>query len=176
MNEIDDLTIQQAKKRNESAFKRLYDFYSPFVWKVAYRTMHGEMQPAKDAVQDTFIKIYKSLGKFENQCAFSTWLYRITFNTCMTLYAQKNGKKTFVPLDTESVEPEYTADTFHNKRRVSSILATLSAEERFLLTSREVLDFSYEELATISGKNEGQLRTQLFRIKETIRKTFGEKS
>ena len=44
MNEIDQVTIRLAKKKDRGAFKRIYDFYSPFVWKIAFRTMHGDQR------------------------------------------------------------------------------------------------------------------------------------
>jgi DNA-directed RNA polymerase specialized sigma24 family protein len=60
------------------------------------------------------------------------------------------------------------------KDQVNAILATMSAEERFLLTSREIQDLSYDELAQITGKNAGSLRTQLSRLKDEIRNNFRE--
>ena len=65
-------------------------------------------------------------------------------------------------------------DTLDSKEQVNAILAGMSEEERFLLTGREILDLSYDELAVITGKNAGSLRTQLSRLKEEIRKKFKE--
>ncbi|HUI93411.1 MAG TPA: RNA polymerase sigma factor [Chitinivibrionales bacterium] len=173
MEELDDLTIQRAKRRNKAAFKSVYDFYAPFAWKIAFRTLHGNSELAEEAVQDTFIRAYNSLPKFEGGAAFSTWIYRITFNVCMTLLQKKGKADEMQDLDenTAAVSSAVETDMQHDLQK---ILKSISAEDRFLLTGREMLGFSFEELADITGKTAGALRTQLFRLKEEIRRKFGE--
>ena len=61
MKELDDLTVQRAKKGDRASFKALYDYYAPFSWKIAYRTMHGDSEAAQEAVQETFIRVHNSL-------------------------------------------------------------------------------------------------------------------
>jgi RNA polymerase sigma-70 factor (ECF subfamily) len=173
MEELDDLTIQRAKRKNQAAFKSVYDFYAPFAWKIAFRTLHGNNELATEAVQDTFIRAYTSLHKFEGGSAFSTWIYRITFNVCMTLLHKKGKADGMQELDenTAAVSTAVETDMQHD---VQKILKSISAEDRFLLTGREMLGFSFDELADITGKTAGALRTQLFRLKEEIRRKFGE--
>jgi DNA-directed RNA polymerase specialized sigma24 family protein len=79
-----------------------------------------------------------------------------------------------LPLDENIPAGPSISDTMDCKEQVSAILAGMSAEERFLLTGREILDLSYDELAQITGKNAGSLRTQLSRLKDEIRKNFRE--
>jgi RNA polymerase sigma factor (sigma-70 family) len=174
MEEIDDLSIEQAKRKNRSAFKRIYDFYAPFVWKVAFRTLHGNSELATEAVQDTFIRVYNSFSKFSGSSAFSTWIYRINFNVCMTLLSRQSKSGAVAEITENTAYIASGAENIDMKQDVQKILKSISPEERFLLTGREMLGFSYEELADITGKNEGLLRTQLFRLKEKIREKFGE--
>jgi RNA polymerase sigma-70 factor (ECF subfamily) len=174
MEEIDDLTIQRAKRKNRAAFKSVYDFYAPFVWKIAFRTLHGNNELASEAVQDTFIRVYNSLPKFAGGAAFSTWIYRIIFNVCMTLLHKQGKADGMQQLDENTLVAVSTAGETDMQHDVQKILKNISAEDRFLLTGREMLGFSFEELADITGKNAGALRTQLFRLKEEIRKKFGE--
>jgi RNA polymerase sigma-70 factor (ECF subfamily) len=174
MDEIDQVTITLAKKKDQKAFKRIYDFYAPFVWKIAYRTMHGDSEAAGDAVQDTFIRVHDSLHKFGGESGLSTWLYRIVFNVCLTALAKEKRTRAMQPLDENIPARTSIAETLDTKEQVSVILASMSAEDRFLLTGREVLDLSYEELAQIAGKNAGALRTRLSRLKDLIRKNFKE--
>jgi len=174
MNEIDRLTIEQAKKKDRIAFKRVYDFYSPFIWKIAYRTMHGDAEAAGEAVQDTFIRVHESLHKFSGESGLSTWLYRIVFNVCLTALAKQKRTRIMQPLDENIAVKTSLAESLDSKDQVRAILASMSAEDQFLLTGREVLDLSYEELAAITGDNAGTLRTRLSRLKEQIRKNFKE--
>jgi len=173
MNEIDDLTLALAKKNDRAAFKKLYDHYVSFVWKVAFRTMNGDRNLTELAVQDTFIKVHRAIKNFGGGSAFSTWLYRIVYNACMSLHAQENKKNAMLPL-TEDIAEKHNGNVVDIKDLVQRILSGLSADERYLITSREVLDISYEELAKITQKNEGSLRTQLSRLKENIRKKYGD--
>ncbi len=173
MKEIDEITIQRAKKGDRSAFREVYDFYAPFSWKIAYRTMHGNSQSAAEAVQDTFIRVHNSLSKFGGGSAFSTWIYRITYNVCMTLLSKQNRADEMLEFDEDTGPVVASAESVDMKQEMQRILKSISPEERFLLTAREMLGFSFEELADITGKNAGSLRTQLFRLKEEIRKRFG---
>jgi len=77
-------------------------------------------------------------------------------------------------LDEDTGPTVSTTENLDMKDYMQKILKNISPEERFLLTAREMLGFSFEELADITGKNAGSLRTQLFRLKEEIRKKFGE--
>jgi RNA polymerase sigma factor (sigma-70 family) len=174
MNEIDQVTVRLASKKDRAAFKRIYDFYSPFVWKIAFRTLHGDAEAAGEAVQDTFIRVHESLPKFSGVSALSTWLYRIVFNVCLTSLAKQKRSNALQPLDEDIPSGVSVLDTLDSKEQVNAILAGMSEEERFLLTGREVLDLSYDELARITGRNSGSLRTQLSRLKEEIRRKFKE--
>jgi|WetSurMetagenome_2_1015567.scaffolds.fasta_scaffold00110_29 RNA polymerase sigma-70 factor, ECF subfamily len=174
MKELDALTVQRAKKGDGTSFRALYDFYAPFSWKIAYRTLHGDSGAAQEAVQETFIRVYKSLKRFGGESALSTWIYRITFNACMTLLSKRNRVNETQELDENTGSPVPSAERIDMKEDIQKILKSISAEERFLLTGREMLGFSFEELADITGKSAGSLRTQLFRLKEELRKKFGD--
>jgi RNA polymerase sigma-70 factor, ECF subfamily len=173
MNEIDDLTILRAKKRDDDAFKRLYDYYAQFVWKIAYRTLHGDMQAASEAVQETFVRMYGNLPKFKGGAGFSTWIFRIAFNACMSLTKKRPNHYEFGSVENEAIDAGDETEKIDMKLKADKILSSLSEEDRFLLTGREILGLSFEELEDITGKNQGALRTQLSRLKQTIRSKFG---
>jgi RNA polymerase sigma-70 factor (ECF subfamily) len=174
MNEIDPVTIRLAKKKDREAFRRIYDYYSPFVWKIAFRTMHGDQTATEEAVQDTFIRVYDALPKFGEESALSTWVYRIVYNVCLTALSKQKKAGSMQELDENIPGGSSVLDTLDSKEQVNAILAGMSEDERFLLTGREILELSYDELALITGRNAGSLRTQLSRLKEEIRKKFKE--
>jgi len=171
MTELDDITIARAKKDNK-AFKKVYDYYAPYVWKIAFRTMHGNHDAAQEAMQETFIRVHNSLLKFSGQSAFSTWIYRIVFNVCLTMQTKQKKSLIHEEYNDEIGNAKNQNDAMDMREDVERILASLDKEERFLLAGRELLDLSYAELAHITQKNEGSLRTQLSRIKEDIRRNF----
>jgi len=170
MKEIDEVTIRLAAKKDAKAFKRIYEYYSGFVWKVIFRTVNGDREAAREIVQETFIRVYSSLKSFSFKSALSTWIYRIAFNAAST-YVVKN-KKLSSSVDVETLGHEGTASAYENEEIVRIVLSALSAEERFLLTSREVEGIPFEELAGIVGRSSESLRTQMSRMKEKLRDMF----
>lgn len=172
MNELDEITIKSAAKGDKKSFKKVYDHYSSFVWKVIFRTVKGDRDAAEKILQDVFIKVYKKLTSFKFSASFSTWLFRITYNeTLLYLKKKKKQNERLVPFD-DSFGKEEKNVLYENKELVTMILNKLSTNERFLLVSREVNDIPFEDLAQITGQTSGALRTQLHRIKEAIKKHF----
>ena len=173
MKEIDEVTIRLAAKRDASAFRRIYDYYAGFVWKVIFRTVNGDKEAAREIVQETFIRVYTSLKSFAFKSALSTWIYRIAFNAANTYMAKVKHRISAV--DVETVSHSTTANAYENEEMVKKVLSVLSPEERFLLTSREVEGIPFEELAAIMGRSSESLRTQVSRMKEKLREMFEER-
>jgi RNA polymerase sigma-70 factor (ECF subfamily) len=176
MKEIDDLTIRQAAKKNEKAFRRVYDYYAPFVWKVIFRTAGGDHNVANEIVQDSFVRIYKSLHLFSFNSGLSTWIYRIAFNTSQSYLSKQYKNNNYVLLDENIAGTKDFNQELENKDFVNSILKTLSPDDRFLLISREVEGIPFEELAEITGKSSESLRTRLSRLKEQLRTVFAQQN
>jgi RNA polymerase sigma-70 factor (ECF subfamily) len=172
MEELDELTIKQAANKDAKAFKRLYDHYVGFVWKVIYRTVNGDKNAATEIVQDTFVRVHGSLKSFSFKAALSTWIYRIAFNAANT-YLAKNKRMSVLSLnDVDALPSRIYTDTYDDQEMVKVLLDALSPEERFLITSREVEGIPFNELARITGRTSESLRTQLSRLKEKLRATF----
>ena len=64
MEELNDITIKLAAKKQPEAFRKLYDHYSMFVWKVVFRTVNGGKEAATQIMQDVFVKTYLSLKSY----------------------------------------------------------------------------------------------------------------
>ncbi len=173
MNEIDDLTVRLAAKKDAQAFRRVYDHYAGFVWKIIFRTVNGDKEVAQEVVQETFIRVYASLKSFSFKSALSTWIYRIAFNAAYT-YVRK-FKYDASAVDVETLAHGGCGHAYENEEMVRMVLGALSPEERFLLTSREVEGIPFEEIAVIVGKSSESLRTQMSRMKEKLRDMFEER-
>ena len=172
MKELDEATIRLAAKKNQSAFKRLYDYYAPFVWKVTYRTVNGDKDAASEIVQETFIRVYMSLGSFGFNAALSTWIYRIALNAANTYWAKRNTKRIVRGVDMELFADAKIKQQYENEELVHALMSPLSVEDRFVLMSREVEGISFEELAQITGKSSESLRTQVSRLKARLRGAY----
>ncbi len=172
MYELDDITIRAAAKKRPGAFRKLYDHYSPFVWKVVFRTVNGDMDAATQIMQDVFVKAYFALKSYRFNAAFSTWLYRIAYTTALNhIRRRKTWQRRFGELN-EGAE-QATADVrLEAKDLVQHMFSGLNPQERFLLTAREIDNISFDDLERMTGKSSGALRTQLSRLKESLRKEY----
>jgi RNA polymerase sigma-70 factor, ECF subfamily len=170
MVDCDRVTIEQASQGHEKAFRRLYDHYAPFVWRIVYRTSGSDHETAQEIVQDTFVRIHRSLKSFNGSSSLGTWIYRIAFNAAQNHLAKLvRYRETTRPLSDDEPDVRFPADTYEAGEAVKKILDGLTAEDRFLLVAKEIDGLTFEELAAISGKSPESLRTRMSRMKEKIR-------
>jgi RNA polymerase sigma-70 factor (ECF subfamily) len=170
MEEIDTLTLRRAAHKRPDAFHAVYDWYAPTVWKQVYQTVYGDREAAKDIVQEVFIRVYTRLHTFKHDAAFSTWLYRITYNCAMTWLKQRHREHTrFLTMEPVS---EHAPHGFEDALFVRRLLDTLQPQQRFMLIAREITGLSHEEIAAVMDKNPGAVRTELHRLKKKLQKEF----
>jgi RNA polymerase sigma-70 factor (ECF subfamily) len=171
MIELEAHIIRDALKGKESAFKQMYDHYGLFIWKVIFRTVNGDSELAREAFQETLIKVYRQGKHFKFKAAFSTWLYRIAYNTTLT---QLSGQQRYRLRNVEITDQNAQSSDEHDSQEaeVNQILSRMEPGERFLITAREITGLSYDELAEITGRSASALRTQLHRLKTTIQKEW----
>lgn len=170
MVDCDRVTIKQAARGDEKAFRRLYDHYAPFVWRIVYRTSGSDHETAQDIVQETFVRIHRSLKSFNAASSLGTWIYRVAFNTAQSYLARMaRYHKTTEPLAPNEPDPRFKADTYEASEVVHKVLCSLSAEDRFLLVAKELDGLTFEEISSINGNSPESLRTRMSRMKEKIR-------
>ncbi|MBD3241094.1 MAG: sigma-70 family RNA polymerase sigma factor [Chitinivibrionales bacterium] len=169
MQEVAVDTLREASKGDDSAFRRLYEHYAPVVWRQVVRMAQGDEELAAQITQDVFVRVHAGLRRFDGRSAFSTWLFRIAYNRAMTVLTRRQRqRRRTVPLHDEIPGREDTG-RLEAREIVQRLLAPLSPDERFLLVAREVDGVPFEELATITGRKPGALRTQLSRLKRALR-------
>jgi RNA polymerase sigma factor (sigma-70 family) len=154
---------------NTRAFAVLVDRYKNFVFSLSLKMLQCH-EEAEEASQDTFIKVYKSLAKFKSESKFSTWLYKVTYNTCLD---RLKSKKRTVPLtsitdieEKEIISLANVLDTIESrecKQMIQKCLDMLAGEESFLLTLYYFHENSLKEISKIIGVNENNLKVKLYR-------------
>jgi RNA polymerase sigma-70 factor (ECF subfamily) len=174
MIDCDRVTIELAARGDDKAFRRLYDHYAPFVWRIVYRTSGSDHETAREIVQETFVRIHRSLKSFTAASSLGTWIYRIAFNAAQSYLAKTvRYRETTRPLDPDEPATRYSAsfpaDNYEMREVVTRVLDGLTPEDRFLLIAKELDGLSFEEIAEISGKSPESLRTKMSRMKEKIR-------
>src|SRR5215813_11868414 len=103
--ETDLHQVARARSGDADAFRALVDRHSRSLFRVAYR-MTGNQQDAEDVVQESFLRAYKQLGKFDERASFGTWLYRIAANCSLDLVrARKRRNDQVASPDPEMDDP-----------------------------------------------------------------------
>src|ERR1700733_10093164 len=130
--------LARARQGDNDAFRALVERHSRSVFRLAFR-MTGNEQDAEDVVQESFLRAYRQLGRFESRANFGTWLYRITANCAVDLMRSKQARhdqSRAEPIDeaadtttSELPDPERMAGSAEIQRRVTRALEALSPLE-----------------------------------------------
>src|ERR1700687_5224328 len=97
--------LARARQGDSEAFRVLVERHSRSLFRLAFR-MTGNPQDAEDVVQESFLRAYKQLGKFDERASFGTWLYRIAMNYSLDLVrARKRRSEQLAPADPEMDDP-----------------------------------------------------------------------
>ncbi|WP_338225757.1 sigma-70 family RNA polymerase sigma factor [Algoriphagus confluentis] len=152
-------------------FDFLYQSHYPMVMQLCMGFMKGDQDQAKDLTQEVFIQVWNNLGKFRQDATPKTWIYRITVNTCLNfLKKQKNKDQKLgeIMRDQETTEEIEFTETDPSKMLFEA-MGKLSEIDR-LVTGLLLDDVPQEEIATILGITEGNLRVKIHRIKLRLKK------
>ncbi len=175
--------IARAQKGDLASFDQLITIHQQRVVGIAWR-MLGNQDDALDAAQDTFLRVYKHIGKFDPKQDFSGWLYRIAVNVCHDI-ARKRGRGNPVSLDAEREEGNFAEPVSpHNTessamfaqegRIIARALKTLSEKERAAIVLRDMEGLTTEEVAKILGSTPTTVRSQISSARAKI-KIFRER-
>ena len=166
--------INQIIRGDTNVFGILVDRYKDMIFSLALK-MIKDREEAEEVSQDTFIKVYNSLNKFKGDSKFSTWIYKITYNTCLDRLKKKKKEDSIISIDEFSNHLIKTLDNalsaLEEKERKESILNCLnllSREENFLLTLYYFDDQSLEEIAKIMNINSNNVKVKLFRSRKKL--------
>jgi RNA polymerase sigma-70 factor (ECF subfamily) len=182
MELTDSAAAEQARKGDQSAFRVLVERHSRSVFRLAFR-MTGNEQDAEDMVQETFLRAYKQLHRFDGRAAFGTWLYRIASNCSLDLLRtrrMRNERSGTTALDDESpgiienlASPEPSPERLTRSGQLAGLLEPaleqLSATERTAFVLRHYEGHDIEEIAKILGVNKGAAKHSVFRAVQKLR-------
>lgn len=156
MNGSDRNLVMRASRGDVDAFTTLVRDHSTLVYRVALRVLGPEA--AQDASQEVWIRVWKSIKGFRGESAFSTWLYKITMNTCLSARRREERWEAVeradqIPYLPEppggDADPEASALGSERREEMQTALLRIRAEHRAALVLRHMEGLSYGEIATI---------------------------
>jgi len=172
--------VERAQRGDHDAFAELLRLHQRRVFSLV---AHLLPRPAdvEDIAQEIFLKVYRSLPRFDFRAAFSTWLYRIVVNECYDQMrrqrAQKSpgGKEVQLPepgdleqMASSAARAPDVARQAELRQMVAQLFRRLPAHDRLLLTLREVEGLSVEEIGEVMGIKENTVKVQLFRARKRL--------
>lgn len=161
-------------KEKDRAFKKLLDLYQErLYWHI--RKLVVTHENADDVLQNTFLRIYKSLPNFQQKSTLNTWMYRIAYNESLR-FLEENKKKNHLSLD--EVSHKYInnleGDTFFEGNEIQlqlqRILSQLPERERVIFQMKYYDDLKFREIEVVLGVKEGTLKSSYYNTVKYIEK------
>jgi RNA polymerase sigma-70 factor (ECF subfamily) len=176
MHSDDAAAVAKARGGDQDAFRVLVERHSRTIYRLAYR-MTGRAEDAEDVVQETLVRAYRQLGRFEARSNFATWLYRIGFNCSidyMRARPQRESAETDEKLEqmAKSSRGPTTDDlVFAGEigERVQEALGALSPQERAAFLMRHYHGCSIEEICTTLDLKSNAAKHSIFRAVKKMR-------
>jgi RNA polymerase sigma-70 factor, ECF subfamily len=168
----EDLELAAACQAGEMrGYEHLYSLHGKRMKSVA-RNLLGSASDAEDAVQETFLKVQRSIVTFRGQSSFVTWTFRILINTCYDVRRSRMRKKEVASEGTEDAPmPEQRAPGAHPslKLALERALAKLTDHQRQVFVLYEVEGFRHAEIASMLEMTETASKNTLFQAKRNLR-------
>lgn len=165
--DTEDLTlIDRVLAGEQNVYALLVDRYKNYAFTLAMRILQSRAD-AEEAAQDAFVKAYHNLARFNREAKFSTWLYRIVFNTAVS-YRRKQ-KKVFQSIENTIVEYDQTAEKMMEKKDKSRFLQMalekLNEADRVAITLFYLKEMSLEEIGGITGMMPNTVKVRIHRAR-----------
>ena len=166
-NPTDDTALTLAAKGGDlDAFERLVRAHTPVVFAHALR-FFGERSAAEDVTQEVWIKVYRALSTFDERSRFSTWLYRVTRNTCLDQL--RAGRHRPIPVDAiESPVKEDFADEIALRATLEHAMRALAPDDRDALSAVALFGLTYAEASEVLGVPAGTVKSRVFRARRAL--------
>lgn len=185
VSEVDSMLlewVQAAREGDQDAFAEIVYTFQDAVYNLCYR-MLGESGEAEDAAQETFLRAYTNLFRYDPERSFKTWLLSIASNHCIDRIRKR--RMTYLSLDDEPTAaalalsssdplPEQAALRSERSRLIQSLLDELSEEYRLAVVLRYWYDYSYVEIAEALDTTESAIKSRLFRARQMLAEKLGD--
>lgn len=165
--------IKQIVKGESSSFTYFVDTYQDMALTIAFRLV-GNKQEAEDVVQNAFVKAYYNLHTYRSNCKFSTWFYRIVYNTGLTVYNKQKSRSANYNLDGSEVDVKTASNSIlaleeqEQREIVENAVQQLPKMEAVIVTLYYLEDYSVSEIAEIMSLTKSNIKIKLFRARKIL--------
>jgi len=186
-NERESIQLVNAfLEGDKNAFDELVLLQKRMVFNLCYRFL-GNFEDANDCAQDVFLKVYRSLKGFRFESNFTTWLYRITVNTCKNKLSSLDYRLRFRKMRINDNSPReesamhsieigdesYTPDSSLRRKEITQLIqeavSQLPTAQKMVVVLRDMEGRSYEEIVEMTGFKLGTVKSKLSRARQELR-------
>lgn len=179
MSDLDREIIKQVLDGDMKAFGLLVDRHKAKAMTLAVRILKNH-EDAEEALQDSFVRVYRALPSFEWKSSFSTWFYRIVYNTCATAVGKKNRIHPLsinvededgvrIEIESDELQPDIRLESNEFSQIVNEEVEKLPVVYGSTFTLFAIQDMSYEEIVQVTGLPLGTVKARLFRARAMLR-------
>ena len=171
MKSDENQIIEQVKQGNTEAFRIIVDRYRDAVFGLALRLV-SIREEAEELAQDAFIKAFNAIQNYRGESKFSTWLYRITYNTCISHLRKKTP-------DLIEINETHSSSDFNsgykilvkedNTRALKLVLNRLKPDDRAIIQLFYIEENSIQEISEITGFSSANIKVKLHRSKKKMK-------
>jgi RNA polymerase sigma-70 factor, ECF subfamily len=176
--------VAQVKKGDQEAFEGIVDLFKDKIYRHCYR-MVGNGHEAEDLAQETFLRAYRNINKYNSEFKFSTWIFRIATNLCIDRLRKKKpdyyldaevpgteGANMYSQLSTEEPLPEEVVTENEQWNELQAEIMKLPEKYRTAIVLKYVEDLSLEEISQIMDIPVPTVKTRIHRGREALKKVF----
>ena len=174
--------VKRSKQRDMAAFRLLVETHQRFVFNLAFRLLCDE-EEAKDIVQETFVRIWRHLQKYEGHRArFSTWLYKIACNLCydrLKVVKRLHDSK-ILKIEESKLKVSVCEDLEESiinrdlKEYITSLTGGLTPKQRLVFTLRDLEGLEIDEVREITGMTGAKIKSNLYLARQYIREKLNK--
>lgn len=171
-----------ASKGDRTAFEQLVELYKEKIYYLAFR-MLGNRQEAEDIIQETFIRVYKNLHKYDQTQKFSTWIYRIATNLCIDRLRKRkasysldaemsdgDGLDGYDRIESQEITPEKQLLITETQTQIRDAIDKLPEKYKSVVVLRYLHDMSLQEISDILHMPITTIKTRIHRGREFLRR------
>ncbi|WP_020527518.1 RNA polymerase sigma factor [Flexithrix dorotheae] len=171
---MEENILLKIQKGDKQACRAIIEKYKNQVYSLAFRILNNK-EDAEEVAQDSFLKAFKSLASFNGNAKFSTWLYRITYNSAISKTRKRQLQ--YHPiyeinefnLPVEEFELTLKYIRLEDQRKfLEKALSKLPPDDKALINFYYIEEQSLEEIAQITGLTKGNIKVKIFRIRKIL--------
>ena len=174
MKGADEAIITKILNGDQQAYAELVDKYKDRVFSLVIGIVRNQVI-AEELAQDIFVKVYHSLSKFRGDASFSSWLYRIAYNTAISETRKRKVKmQPFEDYleksaDWELSEIDHVEENEARHILLERAIKTLEPEEKLILMLYYFEDHSVDDISRTSGLSQSNVKVKLFRLRSKLK-------